>query len=1102
MKIHEVAVGTHTLVEVRPENGDFGDVPVRQEVDLFWSDLADEALLKIGDDTWTIEGTNQHQARLLGELIQRNLPRVAWVASRVPKTKSATSLVLEVREFPSEHRWTESMDLGVDEKIVADIRRKRGSLTSVADVVSWLDEEVLLRNSERRTRVLLSSAPGRKGAGFRLIGRGIAVDIARGADDRLTVVRVVEGPRTSEASVLLLEGDFQFVDQTVAGTFRGTAQSELDRIVGEAGSYLAIWEQYNELERANLLARAREFGWMSFKSRKRLPNGAWQFELVNEEGLDDCLRTLAEGASFELEAAAYPPAELTNVSPDTEIEESPSRERRRVFAGGCSQVNQRRKQVEIEPREVDDDRTPPESGVLFMSLSGDRTRLERRDRARALIASAQCPMPQLGLLIEGGAVPAYRRRRERPLSAAAKDAFGGDPNPSQEEALRVALETPDIALIQGPPGTGKTRVIAALQTRLSEISEDTEGVTGRYLLTSYQHDAVENVASATQVFGLPAIKLGRRRGDDDALDGFERWRKDRVEAVRARLPSIVQLPIATALRRCRELAVGYLEAPSGAEDIVKLLETLREYSTPHVPPAVTDALLELAQQHSASSTGQTQSGDPQVELAIKAVQGLRTTPGAFSDDGDTQARKALQRLRRLDVLDESEESLLEKAADWDVDVEPDFLWALEALKPELLDRLLPKDAEQVGGPAVNADVEAAISRVLDALGEALRSSPGGVEDVLHEYCEDLEKDIAATREAVERYTVVLAATCQQAVGYQMTERKGTEPFDTVVVDEAARANPLDLFIPMSLAERRIVLVGDHRQLPHILDNEIESDLDSDVTEKTREMLRTSLFQRLFSVLKAREASDGVKRTVTLDTQYRMHPVLGEFVSDTFYAPHGDSERFGSGRPAAEFAHSLGRYDVAVAAWVDMPLHKGTETGRQSKRRPAEAKWIAEEALRILDEEPHMNVGVIAFYSAQVGEILSQLEVLGVTEAQEGGGYRIREQYRETRDHSGKLKERFRVGTVDAFQGKEFDIVILSMTRSNDFKADEPKLLRRKYGHLMLENRLCVAMSRQQRLLIVVGDSAMLEGEPAAQNVLGLVRFYELCGGQHGVRLHA
>jgi hypothetical protein len=55
---------------------------------------------------------------------------------------------------------------------------------------------------------------------------------------------------------------------------------------------------------------------------------------------------------------------------------------------------------------------------------------------------------------------------------------------------------------------------------------------------------------------------------------------------------------------------------------------------------------------------------------------------------------------------------------------------------------------------------------------------------------------------------------------------------------------------------------------------------------------------------------------------------------------------------------------------------------------------------------------------------------------------------------------------------------------------------------MLENRLCVAMSRQQRLLVVVGDAAMLRGEAAEKALRGLVAFRDLCGGKHGLKLSA
>jgi superfamily I DNA and/or RNA helicase len=127
--------------------------------------------------------------------------------------------------------------------------------------------------------------------------------------------------------------------------------------------------------------------------------------------------------------------------------------------------------------------------------------------------------------------------------------------------------------------------------------------------------------------------------------------------------------------------------------------------------------------------------------------------------------------------------------------------------------------------------------------------------------------------------------------------------------------------------------------------------------------------------------------------------------------------------------------------------------------------------------------------------------VGLAEQIENGSFRIAEAYRYTRGVSGRLKERLRVGTVDAFQGKEFDVVLLSMTRSNDIDSGDERALRRKYGHLMLANRLCVAMSRQQRLLIVVGDSGMLQPNVAADAIPGLVKFRELCGGKYGIQLH-
>ena len=325
----------------------------------------------------------------------------------------------------------------------------------------------------------------------------------------------------------------------------------------------------------------------------------------------------------------------------------------------------------------------------------------------------------------------------------------------------------------------------------------------------------------------------------------------------------------------------------------------------------------------------------------------------------------------------------------------------------------------------------------------------------------------------------------------------TRVFENVVIDEAARVHPLDLLIPMAQAERRIILVGDHRQLPHLLEPDVERELQQSVEGAQQDALHQSLFERLFRILQEREQRDGIRRVVTLDRQYRMHPVLGTFVSDTFYAAHNPREAFGSGRPAEDFVHDLPGYEGAVAAWLDVPHALGGERGRQSKFRPVEAREVAREAQRLLNARADLSVGVISFYAEQVREIYRQMEDLGLTQRDEENELTIHPDYRETYGADGRPRERLRVGTVDAFQGMEFDVVLLSATRSNTLPATTPAQQRRRYGHLTLENRLCVAMSRQQRLLIVVGDVGMISAPDEDSAVPALDHFHALCKGPHG-----
>ncbi len=597
------------------------------------------------------------------------------------------------------------------------------------------------------------------------------------------------------------------------------------------------------------------------------------------------------------------------------------------------------------------------------------------------------------------------------------------------------------------------------------------------MVTAFQHEAVENAAGRIEVLGLPAAKVGRRKGDKDMHDGFDAWREERAKELRRQIAATPQGPGLVALQAARRRISAWLAAPSKRDTAESVARWVYEQLGSWLPADIRDRALSL----SLGARPTAPAEDVTRELALRAARQLRTDPIGWSDDGPAMAWRARARLNDLNLLTGDESALLAEASNQHSDPSEELFRRLAALRATLVDRLLPRPSES--GPArADADAEALLREVNAAVVARIAQSADGATLAMEELHHALEHDSEGVRDAVTHYTTVLASTCGQTVGGDMRDRKGDGiHFDTVVVDEAARANPLDLLIPLSRAVRRIVLVGDHRQLAHLLEPDVEGALDGTVSSATRDALRKSVFERLF--LSLREGRDPV-RVVTLDKQFRMHRVLGDFVSRVFYRPH--REGFDSPRPDRDFAHTISRWPGKVAGWVNVPQDEGVESPGKSKSRPVEAERAADEVAAILTDPAAagLTIGVVSFYSAQVDEVMEALARRGIATRDDADDPVI------TAEHRARL----RVGTVDAFQGREFDVVILSCTRSSRGRAEGDADIRRRYGHLLIENRLCVAMSRAQRLLIAVGDLAMFANGP----VPGLASFAELCRGEHGL----
>lgn len=164
---------------------------------------------------------------------------------------------------------------------------------------------------------------------------------------------------------------------------------------------------------------------------------------------------------------------------------------------------------------------------------------------------------------------------------------------------------------------------------------------------------------------------------------------------------------------------------------------------------------------------------------------------------------------------------------------------------------------------------------------------------------------------------------------------------------------------MAMAKRRLIL--DHRYWPlHMLDDKIEKELSQQEDWKTvqSEMLEQSLFQRLVeNMQRLEEEKQQPQRVIMLDTQFRMHPILGDFISKNFYENH-KLPPIKSGRPETDFVHETG-YEDLVCGFKCIQDQKQQRLGT-SWHRSTEAEWIAQEAKRILDEKPELSVGVISF----------------------------------------------------------------------------------------------------------------------------------------------
>ena len=275
--------------------------------------------------------------------------------------------------------------------------------------------------------------------------------------------------------------------------------------------------------------------------------------------------------------------------------------------------------------------------------------------------------------------------------------------------------------------------------------------------------------------------------------------------------------------------------------------------------------------------------------------------------------------------------------------------------------------------------------------------------------------------AVERILNAANVVCGTLTGID-SDMIGQRRFDLLVIDEACQSTEPACWVPILRADR-VVLAGDPCQLPPTVLSHEAADAG----------LAVSLMERVMSTL-----GPSVSRLLT--RQYRMHADIMTFSSNEFYGGElvADDSVIGHrlcdlpGVRAEPLTETPVKFiDTAGASYEEEP-----EEDTSSRRNPQEAQLAVKYVRQLLAAGvAPADIAVITPYSGQSRLLRDKLRGTGVE-----------------------------VDSVDGFQGREKEAVVMSLVRSN---------VEGEIGFLSDVRRTNVALTRARRKLIVIGDSATL-----------------------------
>ena len=299
---------------------------------------------------------------------------------------------------------------------------------------------------------------------------------------------------------------------------------------------------------------------------------------------------------------------------------------------------------------------------------------------------------------------------------------------------------------------------------------------------------------------------------------------------------------------------------------------------------------------------------------------------------------------------------------------------------------------------------------------------------------------------------VIGATCNHIAAKKYS--KYNFEFDYVIMDESGKATTAEALVPI-ITGKNLIFVGDHRQLRPMLTTtrEVESWLrnkfkkEEDEFESWEDYFnRPSLFEQVIT-----KVDLDFKAQLTECRRSSKEQVLR--TSECFYESEGD-DAIDPVERSQDKEHNLSLGIDSSILFIDMGSHYKHKTDDRSKSSyNEESAAIIPEVLELLshcDKVKDYSFGIITGYTAQYRKLKKNID---------------KKRFQGKLDNvckwnKEKYEDKLTVSVVDRFQGLERDIVIVDLVKSGA-GCD--------LGFLETPNRINVALSRQKRLLIIVGD---------------------------------